>query len=446
MFRDRDTDGQAAVKVVSNAGRRNGAVPPARAEPSPQEKTIEFKAERKVEGRTDRPQSPVSAPSETSSAAGVPPAAAPRGGNRKRAVLAAGLLVVLAAGGAYGYRYATVGRYFVSTDDAYVRANNTTVAAKIAGYIANIAVTDNQHVHAGDVIATIDDGDYRLAVQSARDKLATQEATVARLGRQAEAQQAAIDQAQAQLASAQAAARRTQNDFERQQALVAKDFASRATFDQAQAARDQAAAMVDNGKAMVTAAQSNLDVIKAQQQEAVRTAAELRTALAKTERDLSFTVIRAPVDGVFGNRAAQPGDYVQPAQRLASVVPLNDVYIDANFKETQLARLSPGQPVTISVDALPGREIEGTVASMAPASGAVFSLLPPDNATGNFTKIVQRVPVRVAVPTDVAAELLLRPGMSVVVSVDTRTGHEPKTEAAGVGGTAVAAHILAPVY
>ena len=145
-------------------------------------------------------------------------------------------------------------------------------------------------------------------------------------------------------------------------------------------------------------------MLKAQQQEAARTLDELKTALAKAERDLSFTVIRAPVDGVFGNRAVQTGDFVQTGQRIASLVPLDDVYIDANFKETQLARLQPGQPVSISVDALPDHAIDGGVESLSPASGAVFSLLPPDNATGNFTKIVQRLPVRIDVPAGVAAQ------------------------------------------
>ena len=148
----------------------------------------------------------------------------------------------------------------------------------------------------------------------------------------------------------------------------------------------------------------------------------MQTALAKAERDLSFTIIRAPFDGVIGNRAVQVGDYVQPTQRLASLVPLQAVYIDANFKETQFAHLQPGQPVSITVDALPGRMLEGRVASFAPASGSVFSLLPPDNATGNFTKIVQRLPVRILVPASVAEQSVLRPGMSVIVKVDTKPG------------------------
>jgi membrane fusion protein (multidrug efflux system) len=161
-------------------------------------------------------------------------------------------------------------------------------------------------------------------------------------------------------------------------------------------------------------------VLKGQQQEAISGLDELKAALAKAERDLSFTVIRAPLDGVIGNRAVQTGDYVQTGQRLASLVPLDDVYVNANFKETQVARLRPGQRASIAVDALPEHVIQGTVESFSPASGAVFSLLPPDNATGNFTKIVQRLPVRIRVPANVAHQGLLRPGMSVVVSVSTK--------------------------
>jgi membrane fusion protein (multidrug efflux system) len=163
-----------------------------------------------------------------------------------------------------------------------------------------------------------------------------------------------------------------------------------------------------------------VDVLQAPPRAPPPTLDELKTAQAKAERDLSFATIRAPIDGVIGNRAMQVGDFVQTGQRLASVVPLDEVYVDANMKETQLARVRPGQKVALTVDALPGRTIEGTVASVAPASGSVFSLLPPDNATGNFTKIVQRLPVRIRVPLGVTGERLLRPGMSVVVSVDTR--------------------------
>jgi membrane fusion protein (multidrug efflux system) len=179
---------------------------------------------------------------------------------------------------------------------------------------------------------------------------------------------------------------------------------------------------VQSAQAALQGAVANVGVLEAQKKEAAGTLAELKTALAKAERDLSFTEIRAPVDGVIGNRAAQVGDFMQTGQRIAALVPLSDVFIDANFKETQLARLRPGQPVSITVDALPDEKFDGVVASFSPASGSVFSLLPPDNATGNFTKIIQRLGVRIQVPADVAERGALRPGMSVVATVNTKPG------------------------
>ena len=346
---------------------------------------------------------------------------APGAGRRKLALIGAAAAVLLAAGGWYGYHYLTVGRYLVSTDDAYVRADATTLAAKVAGYVSSIDVADNSLVRAGDVIARIDDGDYRLAAQAARDKVATQQATVGRIGQQITAAQATVVQARAQLASARAVETRTGSELKRQQALASREFASRQTLEQAQSSRDQAVASVQSAQAAVASAIANVGVLEAQQQEAERQLDELKTAQAKAERDLSFTVIRAPIDGIIGNRAMQIGDFVQTGQRLAALVPLHDVYVDANFKETQVAGLRPGQPVEVSVDALPGHTITGTVASMSPASGSVFSLLPPDNATGNFTKIVQRLAVRVRLPVAVTDKRLLRPGMSVVVSVNTKT-------------------------
>jgi membrane fusion protein, multidrug efflux system len=347
--------------------------------------------------------------------------------SRKAAMIGTAAVIALAAGGWYGTHWLTTGRFIVSTDDAYVRADATTLAAKVAGYVSAIGVADNTYVHTGDVIARIDDGDYRLAVDTARDKLATQESTVARIGKQIEAQQASVEQAKAQVASAQAVQTRTASELQRQKELASKEFASRQTLEQAQSNRDQAIAAVQSAQAALDSAIANVDVLTAQQQEARRQQQELKTALAKAERDLSFTVIRAPVDGMIGNRAMRVGDFVQTGQRLASVVPLADVYIDANFKETQLARLKPGQPVQVNVDALPDQKIEGTVASVSPASGSVFSLLPPDNATGNFTKIVQRLAVRIRLPADVTEQRVLRPGMSVVVDVNTK----PKTTVAG---------------
>jgi membrane fusion protein, multidrug efflux system len=349
----------------------------------------------------------------------VPPAARPRRFGRQLALAA---VLAAAVGGAswFGYNWWTVGRFVVSTDDAYVGAYNTTIATKVAGYVAKVLVTDNARVHAGDVIATIDDGDYRLAADSAREKVATQESTIARIGHQIDAQQAAVAQAKAQLVSAQAAARRWELELSRQQYLVATDSSSQQILEQTQSSRDQAVAAVQSAQAALDSATANVSVLHGQQQEAIDTLAELKTALAKAERDLSFTIIHAPIDGVIGNRAVQVGDYLQPGQRLASLVPLNKIYVDANFKETQLSQLQPGESVSIAVDALPEHDINGTIESISPASGAVFSLLPPDNATGNFTKIVQRLPVRIRVPEAVASKGLLRPGMSVVVSVNTK--------------------------
>jgi membrane fusion protein, multidrug efflux system len=354
----------------------------------------------------------------------------------KRTLIASVIVIAITGAGVAGTNWWVTGRYMVSTDDAYVLAHNTTLASKISGYVSSIPVADNARIHASDVIATIDDGDYRLAVDAARDKVETQQATVDRIGRQIVAQGANIDQAEAQMSSAQADAKKTQLEFERQQALAAQKYASQQALEQAIANRDRAAAAVQSAQSVIDAAKANLDVLKAQQLEAIRTRNEFKTVQAKAQRDLSFTVIRAPVDGVFSNRAVQTGDYVQIGQRVASLVPLDDVYIDANFKETQLARIEPGQRVSISVDALPNDAIEGRVASLSPASGAVFSLLPPDNATGNFTKIVQRLPVRIEVPANVVAQRLLRPGMSVVVSVNTKP--RAVTEA-GLSASAAAA-------
>ncbi len=328
--------------------------------------------------------------------------------------------LILIAAGWYGYHWYTVARFEVSTDDAYIKADNATIAAKVSGYVAAVEASDNAHVKDGDVIARIDDGDYRLAVQSAKDNVAAQQSTIDRIGKQVTAQIAALDQAKAQLTSAQAGAQRAASELQRQQDLAKRDYASHQTLEQAEATNAQAIAGVESAKAAVEAASAQVEVVKAQQQEATSVLKQLQTALQKAERDLSFTVLRAPFNGVIGNRAVQTGDYVQPGQRLASLVPLDAVYIDANFKETQLAELKPGQPVDIEVDAVPGHVFHGHVVSFAPASGSVFSLLPPDNATGNFTKVVQRIPVRIRVDRNPDEQDLLRPGMSVVVSVNTK--------------------------
>jgi membrane fusion protein (multidrug efflux system) len=217
-------------------------------------------------------------------------------------------------------------------------------------------------------------------------------------------------------------------------------FGTQQRLDQALADRDRAAAAVASAVAAVTAAETNVGVLAAQKTEAAKVRGELDTTLDRAERDLSFTVVRAPFDGVVGHKGVQNGDYVQTGTRLLSLVPLDSVYIEANFKETQVGRLRPGQVVTIKPDAF-SRSIEGHVDSVAPASGAEFSMLPPENATGNFTKIVQRIPVRISVPTEVAEEGLLRAGLSVEVEVHTRDEKTPPpsvVSALGLDGLASA--------
>jgi membrane fusion protein, multidrug efflux system len=359
-------------------------------------------------------------PEQASSASVLAEPSQPKRGPRRKPLILAVLVVALSFGAYEGYGWWTNGRFLISTDDAYVQADITVLAAKVSGYVTEVAVSSNQSVKAGDLVAKIDDGDYRLALKSAQDKLATQQSTIARIGRQIEAAQSSIAQAAAQVEASRADATRAASDFARQQQLAQADFASRARFDEAKADRDRTEAAVKSAQAAVAVAKANADVLSAQQTEAQRVASELQTAVAKAERDLSFTEIRAPVDGVIGNKAVELGTFVQPGARLAALVPLSSVHVDANFKETQLASVRPGQKVHVEVDAFPDRDITGTVESVSPASGSVFSLLPAENATGNFTKIVQRVPVRVAVDPEVAQEGILRPGLSVVVSVDQR--------------------------
>jgi membrane fusion protein, multidrug efflux system len=345
----------------------------------------------------------------------------------KRNLLGAAIVAAIALGGYYAINYWTVGRFQVTTDDAYVGVRAATLSPKVSGYVTEIAVADNATVKTGDLIARIDPVDYQLAVRSAEDQITLQRATIARIGQQIVAQQAMVQQARAQATASRATSTKAEADFKRQTDLQARQINSAATFEQAKANRDQAIANVAAADAGITAAIANVAVYTAQRLEAENVLKQNETSLAKTQRDLSFAEIRAPFDGVLGNRAMQVGDYVQPAQRLASLVPLKDVYIDANFKETQLSRLQLGQRVKITVDAHSERVIEGRIVSVAPASGSVFSLLPPDNATGNFTKVVQRVPVRIAVPADIAATSMLRAGMSVVVSVDTKAERNSAT-------------------
>jgi membrane fusion protein (multidrug efflux system) len=334
-------------------------------------------------------------------------------------------LGLLAGAAWYGYDYWTVGRFMISTDDAYVQVDMASVAPKITGYVEHVAATENEHVKAGDPLVTIDAGDYRIALDEARAKIATEEKTLSRIDAQIEAAKASLQQADAQKTAAQAAADNAVRTRDRAQRLVATKVGTQAQLDDAQTAVEQANANLSGADAQIAAANANIGVLKAQYEEAKSSIRSLELARDKAARDLSFTVLRAPYDGVVGNLSVKEGDLVSPGQKLGVVVPLNKLYITANFKETQLARMEPGEKVRIEVDAMDGGGFEGTLSSLAPASGALFSLLPPENATGNFTKVVQRIPVRIAIPADVLAKGKLRAGLSVVVDVDSRTA--PRT-------------------
>ncbi|WP_368905053.1 HlyD family secretion protein [Taklimakanibacter lacteus] len=329
------------------------------------------------------------------------------------------------AGSWYGYQWWTTGRFLVSTDDAYVGADFTTISPRIAGYVTTVLAETNKSVRAGDALVTLDDSDERLAVAAAESQIASQTAAIDRIDRQIDAAKTSVTQAQATISSAQADLDLAIADLKRAQRLKQSDFVSSQALEQANAKQEKAEASLETAKAGLTSAQANVAVLQAQRVEAERALDQDRNTLDQKKLDLDRTVIRAPFDGVIGNRAVQSGQYVSPGQRLLALVPLSNVYVDANYKETQLSDIQVGATAEIAVDAYDDKPVTGTVESIAPASGAVFSLLPPDNATGNFTKVTQRVAVRIAVPARVAAEGLLRPGMSVVVSIDSRTGAHP---------------------
>ncbi|WP_193186785.1 HlyD family secretion protein [Nisaea sediminum] len=362
-----------------------------------------------------------------------------RRSRKRRFILLLLLTLVLTGSGYKGYEWWTRGRFEISTDDAYVGADMSMLSAKISGYVTTVEVEENQAVKKGDVIARVDDGDYRLALQGAEDKIATQEATIARFDVETVSKEAEIEEAGAKVAAAKVELERAELEFVRQDKLVAKNHASRQALDNARAARDGAKANLAAARAGLASARAGRGVLDAQRIEEEHILRELRTALDQAKRDLTFTVIRAPIDGVVGNRAVEVGQYLMPGTRIAAVVPIHDVYIDANFKETQLSRVSVGQEVNFTADAYPDHVFRGRVESISPASGAVFSLLPPENATGNFTKIVQRLPVRVRFATDQGGNRMLRPGMSVEVTIDTRNDSTSGALAAEAGSPALAA-------
>jgi membrane fusion protein (multidrug efflux system) len=339
--------------------------------------------------------------------------------------------IVLVLGIGLGWRWWTTWRFQQSTDDAYVQSDVTVISPKLEGYIKEVRAEDNQPVTAGQVLFVIDDRDIAAKLAQAEAAVATAEAAVETYESRLELQRSVIDQAKAEVTSAEAEQSRAERDFQRYKQLITSDFASRQRFETAQAENEKAAAAVSQKRAAVLAALGTLRVLRAQRDEEKAKRQQARASLQLAKNDLDNTVIRAPVAGVVGNRAGRTGQYVKPGTQLMSLVPLPYVYVTANFKETQLTRMRPGQPAEIYIDAYPDRTLTGRIESFAPASGAQFSLLPPDNATGNFTKIVQRVPVRVALPADEPLARLLRPGLSVTVTVDTRA--EPDLRAGTIG-------------
>jgi membrane fusion protein (multidrug efflux system) len=348
------------------------------------------------------------------------PFAFPRPGKRALAMMFGAILVGVAAA-SYGWSWWTLGRFMESTDDAYVGGDVTTIAPKVAGFVDIVAVGDNQPVKAGDLLIKLDDRDYRAQLARAQASVEAQNATLANLDANRRLQQAMIDQATADIAATAAELDRSKYDAERYRTLSNSQFASVQRFQQADADYKKARAADQKARAALTAAERRLDVIETQKQQ---TRAALDQAVA--ERDLArlnldYTEIRSPIDGVIGNRSARVGAYATVGAQLLAVVPARGLWIDANFKESQLARMREGQPVEVTADVLPGQSFHGRVASLAPATGSQFSVIPPENATGNFTKIVQRVPVRIRLEGDAAALGRLRPGLSVVVNVDERT-------------------------
>ncbi len=345
----------------------------------------------------------------------------PKSGRKiiKRTIIAAALLAGAAFVADYGHHYWTTGRFIRSTDDAYVKADYTTIAPKISGYIAEVLVNDNDHVKAGQVLARVDDRDYRSALTQAQADVKAAGAAINNLDAQIALQQSIIDQARATIVATQASLTFAEADSQRSQNLIRNGAGTTQRAEQSQSARDQAAANLQRDQAALVAEQKKIAVLQTQHDQAVAQRDRSAAAAHQAELNLSYTEIVAPVDGTVGARTLRVGQFVTAGTQLMAVVPLNAVYVVANFKETQLTYVRPGQPVEIKVDSFPDAAIKGHVDSVSPASGLEFSLLPPDNATGNFTKIVQRIPVKITLD-DASLAGLLRSGMSVEPDIDTK--------------------------
>jgi membrane fusion protein (multidrug efflux system) len=344
----------------------------------------------------------------------------PRKRGLRRMLLIGAGLVALSGASYFGWQYWTVGRFQIATDDAYVQADNTIIAPKVSGYLTEVLIGDNQEVKAGQLLARIDERDFVIALAQAKADVAAAEATVANKRAALDVQQSAITAARAVVVADEANELYARQEDERYAALAAKGFGSVQNAQQASSRIAAARATVARDKAALENATRQLEVVKAELSQAEAALARAHAAQDQAELNLSYTRIVSPIDGVVGNRTLRVGQYVQAGTQLMAVVPVQSAYIVANYKETQLTNVRPGQPVVIEVDTFPGEVFRGRVDSLSPASGQEFALLPPDNATGNFTKVVQRIPVKIVLDPDNPLALLLRPGMSVYPSIDTR--------------------------
>lgn len=307
------------------------------------------------------------------------------------------------------------------TDNAYVRGDVTSLAAKVSGYVTAVEVGDNQQVRAGDVLFRIDDRDYRAHLAQAQANLKAAEARLGDVDAQTRLQQAQVRQAEAQRQSAQAERQLASKTHERSRKLIQYSAISQALVDQTDAARSSAEAALKAAAATLDAQRQRIAVLDAQREAAVAAIAQARAARDLALIELEHTVVRAPVAGVIGNRQVRVGRFVTPGAALLDLVPVDGVWIVANFKETQLEQIQPGQRARVTLDGYPQDSLEGVVDSFAPGSGAAFSLLPPDNATGNFVRVVQRVPVKIRLAHNPLPGRIV-PGLSARVRIEVGGG------------------------
>ncbi|MFS2222179.1 efflux RND transporter periplasmic adaptor subunit [Pantoea sp. B65] len=333
----------------------------------------------------------------------------------KRTLLLVLLLVILLAMALFTWSSLHHNDY--RTNDAYVTADYTLVAPKISGYIASVNVSDNQQVKAGDLLATLDDRDYRVALETAAANLQISNAKLSSIEAQLEQQQAVINQKRAAVTSSQATLSYAGQNADRYQRLLKTGTATADEQQKASSTMRSAAAQVQQDQAAVVAANKEVGILQASLKQAQADIAAAQASVDQARLNLSYTRISAPVEGTVGQRAVRQGAFVSAGTRLLAVVPLQQSYVVANFLETQLANVRSGLPVTITVDALPGAKFRGHVDSVAPATGSTFSAITADNATGNFTKVVQRLPVKIVLDPDQPDLARLRVGMSVVPQI-----------------------------